>query len=187
MDIYLITCKITNKKYIGQTNIKQGYLKRWQQHKSRSSNCTLLRNAIQKYGVENFTIECLVKCESIISDYYEKKFIIIYNTGGNKQKKLSSQTKEKMSQSKLGHKPYYKMTSEISNRISKSLVSYNDINPKVKKDHNGNNLPKYISIVKKNDKIIGYSIFNHKTGFRKKITSCKLSLDEKLNQILTLE
>jgi hypothetical protein len=79
------------------------------------------------------------------------------------------------------------MTSNISNQISCSLISHNDINPKVKKDHNGNNLPKYISIVNKNDKIIGYSIFNHKTGFRKKITSSKFSLEQKLIQILTLK
>ena len=202
MDIYLITCKITNKKYIGQTchymgtkKQKWGYLKRWEQHKSKTSRCTLLKNAIQKYGTKNFSIECLLKCDNKISDYYEKIFIDVYNTlypngynlesGGNKQKKLSTMTKNKMSESRKGKSPF-KMTQEISTKISKSLVSYNNLNPKIKLDHNGNILPKYISTIKQNEKIIGYTINNHKTGYRKKITSKYINLDEKLKQILNL-
>lgn len=200
MDIYLITCLKNNKKYIGQcsqyigkNNRKYGYKKRYQQHKSKGSKCILLRNAIQKYGKNNFKIECLLQCGPEISDYYEKKFIKVYDTlypngynletGGNKLKKLSKETRSKMSKVKMGHKPYFNMTEDIRLKISNNLSLYYKENPKYVKDHNGKILPKYISPVIEKNEIIGYCINNHITGFRKKITSKKKTLDEKLKEI----
>lgn len=55
--IYAIVNKENNKIYIGQT--KQGYLKRFIQHKCPRSGCPLLKNAINKYGKENFVCELL--------------------------------------------------------------------------------------------------------------------------------
>lgn len=55
MFIYKITNKINNKSYIGQTT---GSLKkRWNKHCSEKSQCLILKNAIKKYGKENFIIE----------------------------------------------------------------------------------------------------------------------------------
>lgn len=55
--IYLTTNKINNKKYIGQhrsSNFNPKYL----------GSGILLKEAIQKYGKENFTCEILSECES---------------------------------------------------------------------------------------------------------------------------
>lgn len=55
MFIYKITNKINNKSYIGQT---VGCLKkRWSKHCSEKSKCIILKNAIKKYGKDNFIIE----------------------------------------------------------------------------------------------------------------------------------
>lgn len=79
MVIYNITNKINGKRYIGQT---VGTLKRrWRAHCSVSSKCPFIRNAIQKYGVENFTIETLIKCGSVEEmNYWESHYIALLNT-----------------------------------------------------------------------------------------------------------
>ena len=56
--IYKITNCVNGKCYIGQT--KQSLKTRWSQHKrSAKLGVTTLYCAIQKYGIENFYIECL--------------------------------------------------------------------------------------------------------------------------------
>lgn len=58
--LYLITNKISNKIYIGITNdIKR----RWGEHKRSSAN-PHLRNAIKKYGIENFKFETIAQFKS---------------------------------------------------------------------------------------------------------------------------
>lgn len=55
MIIYKITNKINGKVYIGQTRVS---LKtRWAQHCRPKSNSRALRHAIEKYGVDSFLIE----------------------------------------------------------------------------------------------------------------------------------
>lgn len=119
-EIYMITNKINNKKYIGQTvcylssGRKYGTAKRWNHHVSVANNnfdkggrhfC----NAIRKYGKENFSIETLLICNLEMMDYYEKNFIKLYNTispngynieaggTGKNEKKLHEETKGKLS------------------------------------------------------------------------------------------
>lgn len=55
MIIYKITNKINGKVYIGQTTLTIN--RRWYYHCYKSSGCTFLHRAIEKYGAENFTIE----------------------------------------------------------------------------------------------------------------------------------
>jgi group I intron endonuclease len=52
--IYLIINKINHKMYVGQTS--QTVLRRWNKHCQPSNRCPYLRNAIQKYGENNFII-----------------------------------------------------------------------------------------------------------------------------------
>lgn len=81
-EIYLITNKQNNKKYIGQTKI--GIYNRWQEHladSARSGPNRLLYNAIKKYGVDNFTIELLeTNIPENLIDQREQEFIKQYNT-----------------------------------------------------------------------------------------------------------
>lgn len=201
MDIYMIECDVTKQKYIGQCKRKLsngklwGYQERYKQHirsiKNGRSNCRKLKHSFLKYGESNHKIRLMLICDIEEADNQEKLLIRLYNTlhpnglniesGGNEHKTLSENTKKLMSEARKGHRNYLKEDSP--EKISKGLVKYWDKNPKIKLDHNGNNLPKYIKCVKKDSDIIGYAAFIHHNNKTKKVTSKKLSLDEKLSII----
>lgn len=74
--VYLITCLVNGKKYVGQTT--QALDKRINQHKYGDQ---YIDRAIRKYGWENFTVEVLKECKSKEElDYWEKYFIKVLNT-----------------------------------------------------------------------------------------------------------
>ena len=110
--IYKITNKINGKIYIGQTI---GSLSaRWHKHCRTNSKCMALKNAIQKYGKENFTIKLISHCESLnLANHREEYYIKImkslnpmgYNIllGGN-NRVLSENTKNKISKTLKGRK-----------------------------------------------------------------------------------
>ena len=83
--IYLIINKINNKKYVGQT--VQDVNVRFAGHCKKSSHCPKLRNAIQKYGKENFKIITLkvFACSDFETlhkqlDYWETWYIEYYHS-----------------------------------------------------------------------------------------------------------
>ena len=69
----------SNKRYIGLT-VRDNVEDRWNDHLKKSSNCTLLKRAIKKYGFENFKKEVLLKINDEFLPEYEQKFIQVYNT-----------------------------------------------------------------------------------------------------------
>lgn len=81
--IYTITNNITNKIYIGQT-IKPK--ERWQKHKQEAKNVdsllykSHLYNAMNKYGVDNFTFKIIEECDRDILDQRERYWIQKLNT-----------------------------------------------------------------------------------------------------------
>ncbi len=109
--LYKITNLIDGKYYIGQTSIK-GFNYRMTAHKKRKDRPSLIHNAIQKYGEENFTFERLAILEDWMIDEAEQKAIIVFNslkpngynleTGGNINKYHHPDTKKKMSELKKG-------------------------------------------------------------------------------------
>ena len=79
--IYKITNKINGKMYIGETN--RAINVRWRQHKSRAKDSQYteyLYQAMRKYGIENFTIECLEQCCPEERFHKETDYIILYDT-----------------------------------------------------------------------------------------------------------
>jgi len=75
--IYKITCKPTGMAYVGQTiDLKR----RLQCHKSKTSDCTYLKNAIQKYGWDNFEVETLWEGNIELLCDMEKECIAEHNT-----------------------------------------------------------------------------------------------------------
>lgn len=94
--IYVITCLVNNKQYVGQTMThrynsgrkkwyNRGYMFRFQEHvkeaySEKSTQCWALNNAIKKYGEKNFKCELIHKCTVDEMDAYETKFIQQYNT-----------------------------------------------------------------------------------------------------------
>lgn len=78
--LYKIVNKINEKVYIGITSRPEV---RFKEHLSKGSTCTKLRNAIQKYGRENFVFEILcIGSEQYILDL-EEKAIIAYDSIDN--------------------------------------------------------------------------------------------------------
>lgn len=78
--IYKITNQINNKCYIGQSiHIEQ----RWEEHLYKSSQCSLLKYALHKYGVNNFTFEVIEECEQESLNEREQYWIQYYDSFNN--------------------------------------------------------------------------------------------------------
>ena len=103
--IYKITNKIDGKSYVGQS-LNDPKI-RWKQHFRENSGCICLRNAIQKYGKENFKTEIICICFDEDINFYEIEYIEKFNTispngynlqsGGNNGRRLHEDTKKKLS------------------------------------------------------------------------------------------
>ena len=80
--IYKITNKINNKVYIGKT--LKTIEERWREHISDYSKIRNekrpLYDAMNKYGIENFTIEEIEKCSVDVVNEREKYWIQYYNS-----------------------------------------------------------------------------------------------------------
>ena len=82
--IYKIENNLNHKIYIGQsTNIER----RWKEH-CRKSKKSLISQAIQKYGVENFTFQIIIQTENLselnnLETFYIKKFNSLTPNGYN--------------------------------------------------------------------------------------------------------
>ena len=148
MIIYKITNLINDKIYIGQTI--RSLNTRWKQHLKKTNKCTVLKNAIQKYGKENFKIETVCYCDNINQmNHREFKIINLFNSlspngynlmsgGGNskhsqetknklsvinKNKKLSKETKNKISISLKKHVKSQKHKEKLSISLKKHVKS----------------------------------------------------------------
>ena len=80
--IYLITNKITNKVYVGQSiNIER----RWAEHKARAfnpnNNCfdKPLYRSMRKHGIDNFEMTIIYECEPNELNEKEAEYIIQYD------------------------------------------------------------------------------------------------------------
>ena len=107
--IYIITNNVNKKSYIGQT--KNDPDKRWKQHLRKESRCTLLKNALIKYGVESFSFCILLETENEYLDESEKETILLHNTlsphgynlkEGGSTGKFSDEVRKKMSDDRTG-------------------------------------------------------------------------------------
>lgn len=109
--IYIITNKLNQKVYIGQTS--RSLEIRMQEHKSTKSGCIKLRNAISKYGSEIFHIEALCSVTQLatanfLENYYIKLFDSIKNgynlKEGGSNGSPSEETRKLMSEQHKGEK-----------------------------------------------------------------------------------
>jgi group I intron endonuclease len=135
--IYKIKNKLNGQCYIGQTTIN--FEERWRQHKTRKSNCRYLKNAFQKYGMENFEFKLICICFDEDLNRFEIDYIKKYNslvpigynlrTGGESGGKHNEETKIKISNSLKNRRDIVRvkpqlgkpLTEEIKNKISNSL------------------------------------------------------------------
>lgn len=76
--LYKITNLVNGKPYIGMTS--KCIEERFKGHCHKSSRCTKLKHAIDKYGAENFKIETLCIGDYSYIQELEEKAIILYNS-----------------------------------------------------------------------------------------------------------
>ena len=80
--IYRILNKISKKCYIGETKCKD-VSRRWNQHKQTieiNKGCPALRDAVKKYGIDNFEFSVLIICFDDERFKYEIEYIKKYNS-----------------------------------------------------------------------------------------------------------
>jgi group I intron endonuclease len=80
--IYKITNKISGKCYIGET-IRPDPETRWKQHIqkiNKNEGCPALRDAVKKYGIDNFKFEIIIICFDEDRFRYEKEYIEKYKS-----------------------------------------------------------------------------------------------------------
>ena len=80
--IYKITNKLSKKCYIGETKESSPEI-RWKQHVytiSKGTGCPALRDAVVKYGLENFTFEVVIICFDEDRFAQERHYIKKYNS-----------------------------------------------------------------------------------------------------------
>lgn len=75
--IYKVTNKVNNKVYIGQTRYTVEF--RWKQHIHKQDNCHF-HNAIRKWGIDNFIVETLEKCDVDLLNSREIFYIAKYDS-----------------------------------------------------------------------------------------------------------
>lgn len=125
--IYIIRNTINNKVYVGQ-HIGTDVEKRWKVHEKPHSRCFAIRNAIQKYKIDNFEKRVICVCkvgEQERLDALERYFIKKYNslspngynlTTGGRGGVPTEETREKISQALMGHV----LSDETKQKISQS-------------------------------------------------------------------
>ena len=80
--IYRILNKLTKKCYIGETKCID-VSRRWNQHKQTieiNKGCPALRDAVKKYGIDNFEFTVLIICFDNERFKYEIEYIKKYNS-----------------------------------------------------------------------------------------------------------
>lgn len=183
--IYMLTCKTSGKKYVGQAlnftgsnNAKWGMEGRWKSHVkealgSGKDHCRLLNNAIRKYGENDFEREVLCECLIEEMDAMEEKYMEEHKTldkahgynlkSGGSRGKWSEETKKAKSEAMKG----FVHTDEAKKKMSVNQIG-NRRGAKTRKYPEDNALPKYILACRKDDKVFGYAVSHYPIGVDKK-------------------
>lgn len=134
-NIYKITNLLNNKVYIGQTT--KLITERLREHTFKSSKCLKIRNAIQKYGKDNFTIELLSTCDNeVTANNIEIHYISLCNSikfgynisNGGTLGTMTGRYHSKESKCKMSETHKGKIVSEeIKKKISETNIGKHNI------------------------------------------------------------
>lgn len=114
--VYLLTCRATGKRYVGQTC--KTAERRWREHvqhaAGRSSGCRILADAIRQYGAPCFTFEVLATLDdraqaNVAESFWIETLHTIHpdglnlQAGGYKGSQCSAESRRKQSESMRAH------------------------------------------------------------------------------------
>lgn len=202
-EIYLITNLENGKRYIGQTIMSTR--RRWNKHKSNSRcnvNCSpVLEKAIKKYGEEKFTCETLLICSLEQLDFYETRFIEVYDSivpngynlqaGGQASRNHHESTKDKFVSLRTGYKHSEETKKKIGDQHRGKIVGeetrhrigatsrFRNISPGRRKVYEIFNCPMYLRPYYSKEKGIEGFIVKKPRYKQRKIIRQNLSLEEK--------
>ena len=138
--LYKLTNKVNGKTYIGQTI--RPIEKRFEEHQKKSSKCVAIYGAIKKHGWDAFEKEWYY-CPDEDLNFDEELLVREMGTlapngynlkeGGGNHSKHSEETKQKISEAKLGEKNHnfgIPMREEQKQKISEALRGENNLNSK---------------------------------------------------------
>lgn len=93
--IYLITNKVNNKTYVGQRKCPANKFP--EQDVSYMGSGVYLKNAQEKYGIENFSKEILAVAETQENiDILERVFIALYRQAGKAEYNIANGVENKL-------------------------------------------------------------------------------------------
>lgn len=178
--IYIIKNKINNKVYVGKANCFIGLnnsiwgtLGRWKSHlddafKKNKSHCTVLNNALIKYGKENFEVFTIYKGPISTIGEKEQYYITLLNSklpngynlrDGGDNGKFNDLTIQKMVNAHTG----VSHSEDRKIKIGKGQIG-NRRTSKPRKYEEDNDLPKYITSDRINKILMGYKIYYYPIG-----------------------
>lgn len=168
MVIYKITNKINNKYYIGQTI--QCVKQRFREHCRKTKNTSIINNAINKYGKDNFTLQ-IIDTAKTIAELNKKEIFWIkklksnkvgYNIEpGGKNCKLAQSTIAKISKTRK-RKPVIAV-----NKITRKKMRFESIAAAVKAGFQESNIIKCCKGVFTNHKNYYWHYANERLSIRK--------------------
>lgn len=141
-EIYIITCSVTNKKYVGQcrcfnknNGIYFGTNGRFKSHiysaNHNNGGTSALHCAMNKYGVHNFSVKTIKICPKRQADYFEAKYIRQYNSlspngynikAGGTTSRWSDEARKRLAEKFMGEKNVrygVKLSDEVKAKIGK--------------------------------------------------------------------
>jgi group I intron endonuclease len=194
--IYRILNKLTKKCYIGETKCID-VSRRWNQHKQTieiNKGCPALRDAVKKYGIDNFEFSVLIICFDDERFKYEIEYIKKYNSvvpngynitnggeGGGFQGKTHTEEVKNIIKNKLKQK--YIDNPDLKKQLSernKIVMSNPEVREKIKNGIlNSEKMKKMIQ-----DKRIGnYEQVKHSEEVKKKISESLKKYNANNNKI----
>ena len=136
MEVYKITCLIDNKIYVGKTT--KTLNERMRGHLSNKGH-SLIDEAIQKYGIENFKIDVIAECDTVeelneLEKYWIRtldcKFPNGYNLIGYdiKSKKIPTEPLNTFGK-RFNEQKFDKIFSDLKNKIETKEYTFNALIP----------------------------------------------------------
>jgi group I intron endonuclease len=196
-EIYYGFCTISQKGYVGQAQKftdgtrEHGTNVRWTGHIREAENgldtSIYLNNAIRKYGKENFIVIKIAEAPMEQINELETYYIRILRTlhpygynltgGGRSNWKVSDDTRKKLSLACKGKSK--SQQARINSSISQLGKRFES---RIGRKHPEDIcLPKYISALRENDKLIGYSVSSFPIGINTKQMAPKRTFQNTAN------